>query len=599
MNLASTKRFRVIGALGAAGALALGMAATAAAPAGAVTSPPYNTSVSVATSALTAVTGQSLTFTAKVASIGHGTPVGQVTFTLIGNDGSTPTCDGGSTTVSLSAGSAQCVFSAGLLATGGPYAVSVSYVDSIDSNYKPGSASRTQVVNQAKVAVSVTPSVNPAVTGQPLVYTAAVSAVAPGAGAPTGTVTFTGVTCDGGNTVTVAGGTAQCALSGGLPAAAAGYVVAANYSGDSLFLAGSSSVKQLVKVAAATVSVVPNPGTCTGSNCVVSQGVPLTFTASAAASGTDGGTGQPAGTIAFSITRPGSNSSLPCDGGTNTFSLTAGASVTCAIAAGLPASLYYKVTAVLSSSLYATASTSIFVNSALASTQTVTSIPRDLGAGESFAVTAVVTPTGGYAGSAVPGGFVNVLVCGNNSNGLNGCQGGAVPVSPTGIATYTVGGGEFPGSYSYAAIYVGDQNFYSSTARPKYVAISKSSTQTVLSEAGGFASFDGQAVAITATVIVPNGAAGSTLVGPPTGSVTFSITAPDGSTVSCADGNTLALPVDPGQAQATVTCFLPPGTLTDSTPPTTSYFVHAAYSGDSDYVISNGQTQQVVVAPLP
>jgi len=188
------------------------------------------------------------------------------------------------------------------------------------------------------------------------------------------------------------------------------------------------------------------------------------------------------------------------------------------------------------------------------------------------------------------------VVCGSNSNGGNGCQGGAAPVGPGGVAVFTVAGGEFPGVYSYQAVYTGDTNFYSSTAHAGILNVGLSPTQLTLSEPGGFFSLDGAAVAITATVSTPNGAAGSTLVGPPTGNVTFTITGPGGA-VSCAGGNVLALSSGPGQVEASVSCFLPPGTLTNSTPPNTSYTVSVNYGGDSDYHVSNASATQVVTAP--
>ena len=255
------------------------------------------------------------------------------------------------------------------------------------------------------------------------------------------------------------------------------------------------------------------------------------------------------------------------------------------------------MTATVTAAGYTTSSATIYENSSLVSTSVTTSVPRNIGTGQTFDVTAVVAPAAGYSGSNLPTGYVNILVCGSNSNGSNGCQGGASPVGPGGVATLTIGGGEYVGTYSYQAVYTGDANFYSSTARSKYIFIGKSPTQLSLTESGGFSSYDGDAVAITATVAVTNGAAGSTLVGPPTGNVTFTITGPDGP-VSCAGGNTVALAQDPGQVQGSVSCFLPPGTLTNSTPPTTRYTVQVNYEGDSSYYSSNASAVQVVVPVL-
>src|SRR5207248_1967970 len=52
------------------------------------------------------------------------------------------------------------------------------------------SAAATQTVNQASTTIGLNSSTNPTVFGQSVTFTATVSAVAPGAGTPTGTVTF-------------------------------------------------------------------------------------------------------------------------------------------------------------------------------------------------------------------------------------------------------------------------------------------------------------------------------------------------------------------------------------------------------------------------
>jgi large repetitive protein len=583
-----------------AGAVALAsasllLAGTLATPAGAVVGPPFHTVISVTSNGLNLVSGQSATFTAKAVASGHGTPGGQFTFTITGSDASTVTCDGGNT-VAFTGGTATCTVAAGLLATGGPYTVSAAYVDTLDTTYQAGTGTRVQNVNKGKTTTTVTPTPNPSVTGQAISFTAAVAPFAPATGTPSGTVTFAGVTCDGGsNVIALSGGLATCTVAAGLVSKVGTYAITGAYSGDALFLSSSGTGHQSVKSAALAVTLVPSAGTCSGDICSIGQGTPMSFTATAAPGGTDGGSGVPSGTVTFSITRPGSNVSLACDGGTNTFTLAAGQG-TCTLNQGLWASIYFKVTASVTATGFTTASSSLFENCRLTSTNLATSVPKNIATGQTFDVTAVVTPAVGYTGTNVPNGYVNILVCGNNSNGNLGCQGGAVPVGAGGVATLTIGGGEYIGDYSYQAVYTGDSNFYSSTARSKYFFVGKDNTQLILSEPGGFASFDGAAVAITATVDTGN-VAGSTLIGPPTGSVTFTITGPNG-TVDCAGGNTIALAQDLGQVEGSVSCFLPPGTLVDATPPETDYSIQASYSGDADYGVSNARAVQVVVPPI-
>ena len=72
--------------------------------------------------------------------------------------------------------------------TVGTHAITAGY--SGDTNFATSSGSVLQTVNKASASTTVTSSVNPLVFGQNVTFTATVSAVNPGAGTPTGTVTF-------------------------------------------------------------------------------------------------------------------------------------------------------------------------------------------------------------------------------------------------------------------------------------------------------------------------------------------------------------------------------------------------------------------------
>ena len=580
---------RVVAAAGAVGSASLLLVGALQAPAGAVVSAPYKTTTVVTASPGNAFTGQSVTFSAKVGAGSHGTPGGTVTFSGVG-------CSGGNA-VAVAGGVATCTVSGGLVASSSPYSVSATYADTVDSTYLPSTGIRSETVNFGKSTTTVTSSANPSVTGRGVSFTAAVLGVAPAVGTPTGTVTFAGVTCDGGtNAIPLAGGLAQCAVAGGLSAQSGPIVVTGAYSGDSGFSSSSNSVKQMVGQAASTVALAASPDNCTGDICTVGLGTSVAFTATAASTGADGGTGTPTGTMTFSVVRAGSKASLTCDGGTNTIALVGG-QATCTLAGGLAASVYFTVTATLSSSGYAAPSATVYENSMLAGTSTTVSMPHALGAGQSFTVVATVTPIGS-TGSNVPTGFVNVLVCGGNSNGNNGCQGGAAPVGPGGVAQFLVGGGEYPGGYTVSAVYTGDDNFYTSMAHARTFFVGLSSTSLNLSQYGGFVTVTGQAATVTATVVTPDGAAGSTLVGPMTGTITFSITDPNGNPVNCGSGNVVPLAVSPGQVEGTATCFLPPGSLTTTSPNGSAYAIHANYGGDSDYGVSNASAKEIVVPAI-
>ena len=586
---------RLAAAAVAVGSTTLLLVGALPAPAGAAAAPPYKTATTVSASPGSPYTGQSVVLTAKVTSLSHGVPsAGTFTFSATGADASVVNCDGGDVVAAVG-GTATCTISGGLAAGSGPYTISAAYNDTADSTFQPSTGTKSVVVKAGKTTTVVTSSVNPSVTGQHLSFTAAVAAVSPAVGSPSGTVTFSGVTCDGGtNVIALSGGLAQCAISGGLSAGAASSVtVTGTYSGASGFLASSGSVKQTVAPAAATVTLSASPNNCVGDICSTGQGAAVSFTGTAASTGTDGGTGVPTGNLVFSIVKAGSKTGVTCDGGTNTIPLVAG-QATCILAAGLPASVYFTVTATLASPGYSASAATLYENTQLAGTSTTIDTNHGVGAGETFTINAHVA-TAGYSGAAVPTGFVNVLVCGNNSNGSNGCQGGAAPVDATGLAQFQVGGGEFPGYYTVTAIYTGDANFYSSTAHNRLLFVAKSPTTLTLTQGGGFVTGSGNAATITATLVTPNGAAGSTLIGPPTGNIVFTITDPGGAAVNCAAGNSVPLGTGPGQTEATATCFLPPGTLTAVAPNNSLYTVHASYAGDSDFGLSNTMVTETVV----
>src|SRR5262249_1252600 len=132
--------------------------------------------------------GQPVTFTATVspAAPGGGTPTRTVTFTGDGASRLTVTLSG-----------AQATFTTATLAIG-PHTVTVQY--SGDTNFN--SSTSPVLMQTVKVATTTTlvSSLNPSSVGQPVTFTATVSATPPGGGTPTGTVTFT---VDGGSPVAV------------------------------------------------------------------------------------------------------------------------------------------------------------------------------------------------------------------------------------------------------------------------------------------------------------------------------------------------------------------------------------------------------------
>src|SRR6202008_4129514 len=107
---------------------------------------------------------------------------------------------------------------------------------------------------QANTSTGVTSSANPSVFGQIVTFTATVSAALPGAGSPTGTVTFKdGATALG--TVSL-NGSAQAGVSTA-PLAAGSHTISAVYNGDSNFASSTGSLPN-------NPQLVTQAGTSTG-----------------------------------------------------------------------------------------------------------------------------------------------------------------------------------------------------------------------------------------------------------------------------------------------------------------------------------------------
>ncbi len=121
--------------------------------------------------------GEPVTFTATVTGSG-GTPSGSVTF----NDGVTPI---GS--ANLNASGQASLTTAALVAAS--HTITAAYAGNNNFN---GVTSQgiPQVVAPSATATVFASSVNPSVFAQPVTFTVQVSLIAPGAGLPTGTVTF-------------------------------------------------------------------------------------------------------------------------------------------------------------------------------------------------------------------------------------------------------------------------------------------------------------------------------------------------------------------------------------------------------------------------
>ena len=167
----------------------------------------------------------------------------------------------------------------------------------IQSTYTPntdfytGSLSNDVVVNpQIPTTMALTSSQNPSQFGQPVTFTATVTAN--GGGSPTGTVNFTAdgnALCSAVPLTSLGGGSSMATCSSAVLSAGIHSIVA-TYSGDEQFAPSTSQpLVQLVNRAASSLAITANPP----SPSVFGQ--PVTFTATA--SGSNGG--SPTGTVNF------------------------------------------------------------------------------------------------------------------------------------------------------------------------------------------------------------------------------------------------------------------------------------------------------------
>jgi carboxylesterase type B len=182
-----------------------------------------------------AVVGQSVTFTAIVAS-GTGVPTGTVTFTNNGNPMGSATLNSSLATVTVAFGHA------------GKHVIVASYVG--NSNFGGSNATLTFTVNPATTTTTLASSANPALVGQSVTFTATVTATS---GTPTGTVTFTNNGTLMGTATLNSSGVGSIMVAFGH---AGSHVVVATYGGNASFMGSSATLTETVNVVAiSTVSL--------------------------------------------------------------------------------------------------------------------------------------------------------------------------------------------------------------------------------------------------------------------------------------------------------------------------------------------------------
>ena len=352
-----------------------------------------------------------------------------------------------------------------------------------DSNFlTTTSASLKQTVQKAETTTDLVSSVNPSVYGQSVTFTATVSVVAPGGGAPAGSVTFK----DGSTTlgsVVLAGGVATYTTS---KLAVATHSITAIYAGNTSYVSSTSPVlSQEVDQSPTSTALVSsiNP-------TVYGQSVTFTATVSAASPGS----GTPTGTVTF------------YDGttaiGTGTLNSSRQAKLTTsALGAGT-----HTITATYNGDAkFLTSTTTLGQTVDQADTKTsLTSSSTQSVYGQAVTLTATVTTVS--PGKGTPTGQVEFY---DGTTDL-----GSGTLGSTGKATFVTSYLSV-GSHSLQAVYLGDVDFLTSTSTAVSHPVTQASTRTSLQSSANPST---RAVEVTFTATISVASPGS---GTPTGTVTF------------------------------------------------------------------------------
>jgi hypothetical protein len=156
------------------------------------------------------------------------------------------------------------------------------------SRFVGSQAALTQHVVRASTAVDIVASANPSHNGDAVTFDASVAPLAPGAGTPTGTVSFTVDGTPLGSDVPLSGGHAQSAA---IPLPDGAHDVIATYHGDAGYLPSTGSSTQTVGAGATATTLSATPR-----NPVVGQSSVITATVTA-----PGSSGPPVGGVDISL----------------------------------------------------------------------------------------------------------------------------------------------------------------------------------------------------------------------------------------------------------------------------------------------------------
>lgn len=469
------------------------------------------------------VSGQAVVLTATVAvtGAGAGAPTGAVQFNVDGQPfGTAVPLSGNAATLSISN-----------LSTGNHNVVAVY---NGDANFTASSsATITHGVNKADSNLHLSTSDTSAVAGEPLTFTANVTAVGPGAGTPTGAVQFAVDGTNLGSPVPLVAGQASSPVA---HLDAGSHHVTANYAGDGNFGGANNSLTQAVLAAhtTTTVSSSPNPSVFGQSVQVHAEVTPVAPA-----------TGNPQGAVQFIV-----------DGNpAGAFAVLAGGQAD-TILTGLSVGDHTITAKYLSGDANFITSTSDpitqTVNKAATTTSLLSNAPNSV-FGQPVTFTASVSVTAPGAGA--PSGTIvfkdGASVIGTQP--VSSATGEQASITTTGLAV---------AQHAITATYSGDGSFLTSSSSVVQ-KVTRALTSTVVASSANPAQ-NGQAVQFTATVSPVAPGAGS-----PSGTVKFTV-----------NGVPLGLgaPLVDGVATSPNFASLTPG----------KYTISAAYGGDGNFVASTG-----------
>lgn len=494
-----------------------------------------STAIALAASSNPAVRGQSEQFTATVTGVsGTIKPSGSVTFldgVLTLGAGTLGEVDGG----------IEATFSIALLSVGIHKIKAVYNGD--DNSLASMSEILTLTVGPDATVTSVVASASKNVFGQSVTFTTTVSIADPGAGVPSGSVTFKdGSTVLGMGTLSSNAGVMSASLSTS-SLSVGDHAIAAVYSGDDDDLGSSSAPLSFSVEPAATTSSVATARAVFGE--------PTTLTAAVMVSSP--GKAVPTGMVTF---RDGDTTL-----GTALLNTLGGATTATFSTASLSVGVH-MVTAVYGGDANDLGSTSAATALTIFKDATATAIVPSSSPvvfGQLQTITATVKVN--QPGAGKPTGTVTFLEDKAVLGSVALADVGGIATAAWTTATLSVG------SHAIAAVYDGDANDVGSNSAASTFVVARDSTAITL-VAGSSSLFPGQHMVLTATVrAVPPGK------GSPTGSVTFT----DGSTPL----GTAALATVDGVSSATLTVTA--GSLG-------THAITAVYSGDGNDDASSSET---------